>query len=211
MANLVLLKKSMEDLEEDSVLAIMREIMNDGGGEAFRAMEICQAGMETVGNRFEEGEYFVGDLIFAGEMMTSAMEIIAPALKSGDGKNAGKLILCTVKDDLHDIGKNIVKAMLQAAGFDVVDLGIDASPSSIVDTAREQGISIIALSGVLTLSLDSMEKTIKAFKEAGMRDKVKIIIGGNPVSEEACKAIGADDWGHSPLKAVQACRNWSRV
>jgi len=209
MADMDLLRTSMEDLEEETVLEIMREII-ETGGDAYRAMEICQAGMEVVGNRFESGEYFVGDLIFAGEIMTEAMEILAPALKSGDAGGAGKLILCTVKDDLHDIGKNIVKSMLEATGFEVVDLGIDVSPETIVETAKEQDISIIALSGVLTLALDSMRKTIEAFQEAGLRDKVKIIIGGNPVSAEACKAIGADDWGHSPQKAVQSCRAWAQ-
>ena len=209
MADLILLKKSMEDLEEDSVLAIMREIMENGGAEAGAAVEICQAGMDVVGDRFEAGEYFVGDLIFAGEIMTDAMRILAPALKTGDGSSGGKMILCTVKDDLHDIGKNIVKAMLDAAGFEVVDLGIDVSPDEIVRTAKEQGISIIALSGVLTLALGSMKNTVKAFEDAGMRDNVKIIIGGNPVTEDACKAIGADEWALSPQKGVQICKSWS--
>jgi len=208
MADLDLLKKSMEDLEEDSVLAIMHEIMENGGAEAGRALEICQAGMEAVGNRFENGEYYVADLIFAGEIMTEAVSILTPALRTGDGRTCGKMILCTVKDDLHDIGKNIVKAMLEAAGFEVVDLGIDVPPGEIVRTAREQDIHIVALSGVLTLALDSMRETVGAFDAAGMRNSVKIIIGGNPVSAEVCKAINADEWAHSPQKTVRTCKSW---
>lgn len=119
----------MGDLEEDEMIEILEEVMADGGSEADKAMEACQKGMETVGNLFEEGEYFVGDLIYAGELMTQAVEILTPALVGSESAGPKtRMILCTVKDDLHDIGKNIVRAMLEAAGFDVIDLGIDVPP-----------------------------------------------------------------------------------
>lgn len=202
---------AMADLDEDTLKAVLKEDMDNGGSNAQKAVEAMQAGMDIVGKRFEEGEYFVGDLIYAGEVMTDAMEMIKPAIaaQSDTDSSLGKVLLCTVKDDLHDIGKNIVKAILEAGGFEVVDLGIDTPADKIVSTAKEQNIKIIALSGVLTLALDSMKDTVNAFKEAGMRDQVKIIIGGAPVSEDACKAVGADEWAISPQKTLNVCKEWS--
>lgn len=205
------LLNAMADLEEDIVIDMMNEVIANNGAGAQEAMEACQKGMEIVGERFEEGEYFVGDLIYAGEVMTSAMEILKPALQAGGGEGYGKMILCTVKDDLHDIGKNIVKAMLEAGGFEVLDLGIDVAPAKIVETARAEGIKIVALSGVLTLALDSMRATVEAFNAAGMRKDVHIIIGGNPVSADACEAIGADEWAYSPQKTVSVCKGWAKA
>jgi methylmalonyl-CoA mutase cobalamin-binding domain/chain len=201
----------MADLDEDTVLDMMKSVMANNGEGVNEAMDACQKGMTTVGQKFEEGEYFVGDLIFAGEIMVEAMDIIKPALAGANQQKKGKMILCTVKDDLHDIGKNIVKAMLEAGGFDVLDLGIDVPPEKVVETAKAENIKIIGLSGVLTLALDSMKDTINAFKDAGMRDDVKIIIGGNPVSDDACKALGADDWAYSPQKTVNVCSAWAEA
>lgn len=200
---------AMADLEEDELYNFMNEIMDNGGEGVQDALEACQEGMKIVGDRFEEGEYFVGDLIYAGEILTEATNIIKPAL-TGDGQEKfGKMILCTVKNDLHDIGKNIVRAMLEAGGFEVVDLGIDVDPQTIVDTAKNEGIKIIALSGVLTLAVDSMKDTIEAFKAAGMRDDVKIIVGGAPVTETVCASVGADEWALSPQKTVSVCQGWA--
>ena len=199
---------AMQELDEDSLLELMNGVMS-GDGDALEALNACQAGMEEVGNLFEEGEYFVGDLIYAGEIMTQAVEILKPALAAGEGGNMGKLILCTVKDDLHDIGKNIVKSLLEAGGFEVLDLGIDTPAEKIVETAKAEGIKIIALSGVLTLALDSMKATVEAFKAAGIRDEVKIIVGGAPVNENAFNNIGADAWANSPQKTVSTCRAWA--
>ncbi len=206
------LAQAMGELDEDTVKELLEQVMAEGGDDAGKAMDACQKGMDTVGKLFEEGEYFVGDLIYAGELMTDAVETLKDALVGTEstGKKA-KMILCTVKDDLHDIGKNIVRSMLEAGGFEVVDLGIDVPPQKVVEAAKDQGITIIALSGVLTLALDSMKATVRAFADAGMRDQVKIIIGGAPVSEDACKAIGADEWAHSPQKTVSVCRDWAGI
>lgn len=203
------MKQAMADLDEDSVLEMAKEALNLGKENVTKAMEACQEGMTQVGQLFEDGEYFVGDLIFAGEIMVGVMDILRPALAGEGGKKVGRMILCTVKDDLHDIGKNIVKAMLEAGGFEVLDLGIDVAPQTIVETAKKENIKIIALSGVLTLALNSMKDTIDAFKEAGIRDQVKIIVGGNPVSESAAVSMGADDWAYSPQKTVRVCTEWA--
>ena len=197
---------AMGDLEEDTVKEILETV--DSPEAANQAMEACQKGMDTVGKRFEEGEYFVGDLIYAGELMTDAVEVLKPYLAGAEATGSKtRMILCTVKDDLHDIGKNIVRSMLEANGFDVLDLGIDCPAEKVVETAKAEGIKIIALSGVLTLALDSMKATVDAIKAAGL--PCKVIIGGAPVSAEACKTIGADEWAHSPQKTVQVCKAWA--
>ncbi len=202
------LAAAMGELDEDTVKELLEAVMAEGGADANAAMEACQKGMDTVGKLFEEGEYFVGDLIYAGELMTDAVAILKDALVSGDSTGPKtKMILCTVKDDLHDIGKNIVRSMLEANGFDVLDLGIDCPADKIVETAKAENIRIVALSGVLTLALDSMKVTVDALRAAC--PGVKVIIGGAPVSAEACKNIGADEWAHSPQKTVATCRAWA--
>ena len=202
------LANAMGELDEDTVKELLEQVMAEGGAGAGKAMEACQKGMDTVGKLFEEGEYFVGDLIYAGELMTDAVAILKDALVTGESSGSKtKMILCTVKDDLHDIGKNIVRSMLEANGFDVLDLGIDCPAEKVVETAKAEGIKIIALSGVLTLALDSMKATVDALKAAGL--DVKVIIGGAPVSAEACKNIGADEWAHSPQKTVATCKAWA--
>lgn len=204
------LAQAMGDLDEDTVVEALNQVMSEGGAQAPQAMEACQKGMDIVGKLFEEGEYFVGDLIYAGELMTQAVDIMKDALAAGDGSGPKtKMLLCTVKDDLHDIGKNIVRAMLEANGFDVVDLGIDVPADKIVETVKAENIKIVALSGVLTLAIDSMKATVDALKAAGL-DDVKVIIGGAPVSETAKEITGADEWAHSPQKTVATCKSWAK-
>lgn len=198
---------AMGELDEEAVQEILATVSNSE--EANKAMEACQVGMNQVGKLFEDGEYFVGDLIYAGELMSDAVEVLKPHLASGESTGTkSRMILCTVKDDLHDIGKNIVRSMLEAGGFEVLDLGIDVPASKIVETAKAENIKIVALSGVLTLALDSMKNTIQAFKDAGLND-VKIIIGGCPVTEDTANAMGADEWAYSPQKTVKVCSNWA--
>lgn len=211
MLNYDALVEAMGNLEEDTMVEILEGVMNEGGAEASKAMEACQKGMDQVGKLFEDGEYFVGDLIYAGELMTQAVGILKDALVAGDGEGGEKtkMVLCTVKDDLHDIGKNIVKAMLEASGFEVIDLGIDVPAADVVKAAKENNVKIVALSGVLTLAIDSMKTTIDALKAE--IDGVKVIIGGAPVSESAKVVTGADEWAHSPQKTVQTCKAWAAM
>jgi methanogenic corrinoid protein MtbC1 len=211
MADFDLMAKNMADLDDEAVTAAVEEIMAEGGADAARALDALQEGMQGVGDRFENGEYFIGDLLFAAETMSNALDILRPALHAGDGTGSGRLVIATVKGDLHDIGKNIVKGMLEAGGFEVVDLGIDVPADKIVETAKAEGIGIVALSGVLTLALESMKGVVEAFAAAGLRGDVKILIGGNPVTEEAFKVIGADAWSRSPQKAVGICREWMGI
>ena len=206
MADFDALAAAMGELDEDTVKELLEPI--DNAEDAGRAMEACQKGMDTVGRLFEEGEYFVGDLIYAGELMTDAVEVLKPYLAEGESTGTkARVILCTVKDDLHDIGKNIVRSMLEANGFEVLDLGIDCPAEKIVETARAENINIVALSGVLTLALDSMKATVEAIRAAGL--DCRVIIGGAPVSAEACRNIGADEWAHSPQKTIATCKSWA--
>lgn len=203
------LAAAMGELDEDTVKEVLEQVVAENG-DANKAMEACQTGMNTVGQMFEDGDYFVGDLIYAGELMTDAVEILKPLLASAASAGPkSRMILCTVKDDLHDIGKNIVRSMLEAAGFDVIDLGIDVAPETIVETAKAEGIKIVALSGVLTLALDSMKATIEALRASGL--EVKVIVGGNPVTADAAAAMGADDWAYSPQKTVKVCSAWAKA
>ncbi len=204
------LAEAMGELEEDTVVELLEKVMEEGGEDAPKAMEACQKGMDTVGKLFEEGEYFVADLIYAGELMTQAVDILKDGLVSGDaaGEAKTKLLLCTVKDDLHDIGKNIVNAMLTANGFEVIDLGIDVPAEKVIETVKAENIKIVALSGVLTLALDSMKDVVEKLKAEGLTD-VKVIIGGAPVTAEGKDYTGADEWAHSPQKTINVCKEWA--
>ena len=202
------LKMTISEIDEDAAMTLVEEVVQKDG-DATKAMEACQGGMEVVGQRFEKGEYFIGDLIVAGELMASAMDKLRPLLARDDADDLGKMILCTVAGDIHDIGKNIVKAMMGAGGFEVIDLGVDVPPQNIVATAQEKGVKLVGLSGILTLAIDSMKETVKAFNEKGLRDQVKIIIGGNPVTAEVCDMVGADGWSSNPQESVKICRAWA--
>jgi methylmalonyl-CoA mutase cobalamin-binding domain/chain len=202
------LKVAISEMDEEVAMEMINEVV-ETKGDAAAAMAACQEGMAIVGDMFERGEYFVGDLIFAGELMGDAMEALHPLMSSDSAENLGKIILCTVAGDIHDIGKNIVKSIMAAGGFEVIDLGVDVAPEDIVKTAKENVVKIIGLSGILTLAIDSMKATVEAFKAEGMRDDVHIILGGNPVTDETCKECGADAWSTNPQEGVAICRDWA--
>ena len=202
------LAQNMGDLEEDLMKEQLQQVMDEGGQDAEKALEACQRGMAIVGDLFESGDYYVSDLIYAGELMADAVDILKDALVAdGDGAAKSKVVCGTVKDDLHDIGKNIVISMLEANGFDIVDLGIDVPAEKFVDAVKESDAKIVALSGVLTLAIDSMKDTIELLRREC--PGVKVIIGGAPVSEEAMHATGADAWAHSPQKTIKVCSEWA--
>ncbi|MBF7097904.1 cobalamin B12-binding domain-containing protein [Alkalibacter mobilis] len=197
--------QSIGELEEEKVLKILHDFMatNPSEEEAHKVVAACQDGMAVVGALFESGEYFVGDLIFAGELLTEAIDILKPAIGSGASTKVGKIVIGTVHGDLHDIGKNIFKSMSEAAGFEIIDLGIDVPVQAFIDKTKEINPDIVGMSGVLTLALESMKDTVDALKEAGVRDSVKIIIGGNPVTKEACDHIGADAFTTNAAEGVK--------
>ncbi|HHX74215.1 MAG TPA: cobalamin-binding protein [Firmicutes bacterium] len=204
------LRQAVGNLEEDKVMEILQAFVatNPSEDEAQQAVAACQSGMAIVGDLFEQGEYFVGDLIFAGELLTNAIEILKPVLGSASTTKIGKIVLGTVAGDLHDIGKNIFRSMAEAAGFEVFDLGIDQPAANFVNKVKEVQPEIVGMSGVLTLALEAMKDTVDALKEAGVRDSIKIIIGGNPVTKEACEQIGADAFTTNAAEGVKICQGW---
>ncbi len=208
MLDLKVLTQAVGDLEEEQVMDILKEFIdsNPSEPEAQEAIAACQSGMAVVGDLFEKGEYFVGDLIFAGELLTESINVLKPVLGSGETVVAGTIILGTVHGDLHDIGKNIFKSMSEAAGFEVIDLGIDVAPELFVKTAKENKGCIIGMSGVLTLAIDAMKETLDLIKVEGIDSK--IIIGGNPVTKESCEIVGADQYTTNAAEGVKICQGW---
>lgn len=210
MIDLQELTQAVGDLDENEVLRILNDFVatNPSGEDAQNVVLACQQGMSIVGDLFEKNEYYVGDLIFAGELLSQSIDLLKPVLSGVSSQKVGSIVIGTVEGDLHDIGKNIFGSMAEAAGFEVYELGVDVLPSAFIEKVREVKPQIIGLSGVLTLAIDSMKNTVDALKEAGLRDSVKIIIGGNPVSEEACKQIGADAFTTNAAEGLKTCQEW---
>ncbi|HJO85448.1 MAG TPA: cobalamin-dependent protein [Rhodospirillales bacterium] len=199
------------DMEEDEALALTQELI-DEGAEPTAILDICRAAMDIVGQRFEDNEYFVPELILAGEVLDqmSAMvkPLIADTTDEEDKVDSGMVLIGTVHGDLHDIGKNIVTFMLDVNGYNVIDLGVDVSPQAFIDAIKEKSPEIVGLSGFLTLAFDSMKETVEAISEAGLREEVKIMIGGGQVDEQILNYTGADSFGLNAMSAVNQCKEW---
>jgi 5-methyltetrahydrofolate--homocysteine methyltransferase len=163
--------------------------------------------MDEVGTRFEENEYFVPELLIAARAMKAGVDILRPLLAAGGAEPVGRVAIGTVRGDLHDIGKNLVATMLEGGGFEIIDVGVDVSPEKFVDVIKQQRVDIIALSALLTTTLPAMKLTIDRLKEAGLRDKVKVIIGGAPVTQDYADEIGADGYSDNAGAAVNLARS----
>lgn len=163
--------------------------------------------MDEVGRLFETNEYFVPELLISARAMKSALELIKPLLAEKGAEPAGRVAIGTVKGDLHDIGKNLVAAMLEGGGFEVVDLGVDVSPEAFVTAAKDKGASIIALSALLTTTMPAMKKVVAALEEAGIRERVKVMIGGAPITQRYADEIGADGYSDNASGAVALARS----
>jgi 5-methyltetrahydrofolate--homocysteine methyltransferase len=162
--------------------------------------------MANVGQLFEEGEYFVPEMLISARAMKSAMAMLKPFLQAADVKFAGTVVIGTVKGDLHDIGKNLVSLMLEGAGFQVKDLGSDVTPEKYLEAVRETGANIVAMSALLTTTMVNMRATITALEEAGLRERVKVMIGGAPVTDNFAKSIGADGYAPDASRAVAVAK-----
>ncbi len=165
------------------------------------------AAMREVGRRFETGKYYVPEMLIAARAMKSGLALLEPRLKQANVKSAGRVIAGTVRGDLHDIGKNLVCMMLQGAGFEIVDLGNNVTPDKFVAAARQDGTPIVALSALLTTTMPAMKETVDAFVRAGLRDQVKIIVGGAPVTEAYAREIGADGFAPDASRAVNLAQS----
>ncbi len=208
------LVKHLADMEEDEALDIAKRMLLEEGADPLRVLELCRTAMDIVGKRFEEGEYFLPELVLAGEMLDTIGAIAKPLIKqdeSGPAKKLGKVLIGTVHGDLHDIGKNIVTFMLDINGFEVKDIGVDVPVTTFIDEIRAYGPDVVGLSGFLTLAFDSMKETIAAFDAAGMRNDFKIMIGGGQIDETVRAYTGADAFGVNAVEAVALCKGWTGV
>ncbi|MEN4041984.1 MAG: corrinoid protein [Anaerolineaceae bacterium] len=163
--------------------------------------------MAEVGRLFEEGEYYVPEMLIAARAMQNGLAVLKPHLAQADVKSTGKVVAGTVKGDLHDIGKNLVAMMLEGAAFEIVDLGSDVSPEKFVEAVRSTGADIVAMSALLTTTMPNMKTTIEALEMAGLRNKVKVIVGGAPLTPEYAKQIGADGYAPDASRAVGLARS----
>ncbi|HNT06442.1 MAG TPA: corrinoid protein [Anaerolineae bacterium] len=190
---------------EEGNLYEIEELVNGAlaSGEAPKELlEAMMAGLKACGDRFEKGEYFLPELMGAGDAFKAGMGVLGPRLRVGDQVSQGKVVLGTVHGDVHDIGKNLVGFMLSSAGFTVVDIGVDVSTEGFVRAVREHEPQVLGMSALLTTTMLGMEDVIKALRKAGLRDKVKVLIGGGPVSKKYAEDIGADAYGNDAAQAV---------
>jgi 5-methyltetrahydrofolate--homocysteine methyltransferase len=197
-----------EGLDEDmagtpGVAELVREALEDGISARKILLDSITSGMEEVGRKYEDGTYFLPDMLTAAEAVEAGMKILEPYLKQAGVEPKGKVIVATVKGDLHDIGKNIVGLMLKGAGYEVIDLGSDVEPERIASAVGEGGTDILGLSALLTTTMPSMEKTIGSLVGSGIRSEVKVMVGGAPVTAEFSKKIGADGYGRDAFEAVR--------
>lgn len=202
------LVNALADLKEKEALSIVEERLKKGD-DPLKILDDAKKGMEIVGKRFASNEYFIPDLLYSGEILKGVSELVKPGITGkGEVKKIGKVIFGTVAGDIHDIAKDIVVFMLDINGLEVYDLGIDVPKEKFVETIKETGAPVVGLSGFLTLAYDSMKETVDAIKAAGLRDKVKIMIGGGQITEDIMKYAGADAYGKDAVDAVNFAKKW---
>jgi 5-methyltetrahydrofolate--homocysteine methyltransferase len=196
------------DIREEEALQLTEELLAEGT-EPMVILDACREALDIIGQRFERKEAFVPELIMAGEMMNAITEVVKPKLaQEKPTEPLGKVLMGTVEGDIHDIGKDVVVFMLEANGFEVIDLGVDVSPDAFVQKIGETRPDVVGMSGLLTLAFQSMKETVDAIREAGLRDEVKIMLGGAPVDEHVQEYSGADGWGKDAMEAVALARQW---
>jgi methanogenic corrinoid protein MtbC1 len=205
------LTEAIVEMEEEQAKALTRELL-ESGTAPMAIFEAYQDALVAVGKRFEKGVYFIPELILSGNMMNEAMEIIKPYLDGqivrDEREKIGKILMATVEGDIHDIGKNIVSALLDLNGFEVKDLGVDVPIDKIVSEAREFGADIVGLSGLLTLAFDPMKELVDKLEAAGLRQTIKVIIGGGQMDAQVCEYVGADAFVIDAVTGINLCKEW---
>ncbi|MHA1784180.1 MAG: cobalamin B12-binding domain-containing protein [Candidatus Helarchaeota archaeon] len=205
MANII---DEIIDLNEEKVIEILKQRLEDNE-DPMKIMDDVKIAMKKVGELFSSGEFFLPDLMMSGEILRQIFELIAPKLQNSEKtEKKGKVLLGTVAGDIHDIGKDIVKFLLDANGYEVLDLGVDVPPETFVEKMKEFEPQVVALSGFLTLAFDAMKDTIEQMKNAGLRDLVKIMIGGGTIDERIVSYVGADAYGDTAMDAVKLADKW---
>ena len=202
---------AIADMQEEEALRLTQELL-DAGEDPMVALDACREAMAIVGERYDQKEYFLPELIIAGDMLKAIGDMVKPKLQEqvveGEGA-AGKVVIGTVAGDIHDLGKDVVSFMLDVNRFEVHDLGIDVPAEKFVQAIQEMQPDVVGLSGFLTLGFDQMRRTVQAIEEAGLRDKVKIMIGGAIMDDNAAQYIGADAYGADASAAVKLAKSWT--
>jgi len=205
---------SMQDMSDAILTGQLYEIADiikahlSAGDKPQACLDAMMAGLDETGKRFEAGEYFVPELVMAGDTFKAGMEVLAPRLTSTERKYSGVVVLGTVQGDVHDIGKNLVGFLLRSNGFKLIDIGIDVPPEGFVQAVKENSANVLAMSALLTTTMLGMRDVLEAMKKAGLRDKVRVIIGGAPVSQRFAKDIGADAYAASAPEGVRIVKSW---
>ncbi|MEM3381316.1 MAG: corrinoid protein [Candidatus Bathyarchaeia archaeon] len=202
------IRRNIGDLDFEGASESVKEALNMGINPAEIITDGISKGEEIVGQKFEKNEYFLSELIMAGEMTKQLLDILKPHIEKGGVKPKGRIVIGTVEGDIHDIGKNIVIMFLQSRGFEVVDLGVDVPVDKFIDAVREYEPQILAMSALMTLTAPVMGEVIKRLREVSLRSKVKVIIGGAPTTPEFGESIGADYQTTDPVKGVEKCLEW---
>lgn len=202
------LENLVSDLKEKETFAYISKAMEEGV-DPCTLLHSVKEGMHRIGNKFARGDFFITDFVFSREFMKEIVERLEPCLEKGDEEERlGKVVIGTVAGDIHEIEKDLVVLMLEANGFEVIDVGINVPPRDFVNAIKESGSKVVALSGILPLAFRSMKDTIVAIQEAGLRDRVKIMIGGGEIDERVRDFIGADAYGKDAMAAVQLAKEW---
>jgi 5-methyltetrahydrofolate--homocysteine methyltransferase len=204
------LVNAIADMKEDEALKLAQDML-DAGEDPQMVLDAGKEAMSIVGDRYECGDYFLPELIIAGDMLKAIGELVKPKLHVQATQSApqGKIVLGTVAGDIHDLGKDVVGFMLDISNFEVHDLGVDVAPEKFVQAIQEVNPEVVGMSGFLTLAFDQMRITIEAIKEAGLRDSVKIMIGGAIMDDSAAQYIGADAYGPDATAAVKLAKSWT--
>ncbi len=201
----------LADMREDDAVPLATAMLLEQRVDPLHVLNLCRAAMEIVSKRFEQGEYFLPELVLSGEMLDRIGAIAKPLIKDlpqDAARKAGKVLIGTVHGDLHDIGKNIVTFMLDINGFEVKDIGIDVPVKVFIDEINAYQPNVVGLSGFLTLAFESMKETIEAIAQAGLREKLRIMIGGGQIDETIRAYTGADAFGSNAVEAVALCTKW---
>jgi 5-methyltetrahydrofolate--homocysteine methyltransferase len=204
------LVSAIADMREEEALQLAQQML-DAGEDPQSVLDAGKEAMTVVGDRYEEGEYFLPELIIAGDMLKAIGDMVKPMLQAQASQTEplGKIVLGTVAGDIHDLGKDVVGFMLDISNFEVHDLGVDVPPEKFIQAIQEVNPEVVGLSGFLTLAFDQMRVTIEAIKEAGLRDSVKIMIGGAIMDDSAAQYIGADAYGPDATAAVKLAKSWT--
>ncbi len=202
MADLKKLYDAVVSGDAKATHAITQQALAEGVDPLKLVNENMVPAMDEVGRRFEANEYFVPELLISARAMKAALDLIRPLLTARGDKPVGRVAIGTVKGDLHDIGKNLVASLLEGGGFEVIDLGVNVAPEKFISTVKEKNANIIAMSALLTTTMPAMKTTIDALKHAGVRDQVKVLIGGAPITQKYAEEIGADGYSENAVGAV---------